>query len=169
LKAQSIDSSEAQLEGIEKLEAEPPADGDSPAEFLDKLQLGWSALGKTAFTGKPESKLSDTALTGVIAGLAMIWFLDNSCQEKPPEVANLPASEPMPLHNYSAEHSTDRATTNRGHTARASATPTPTLELTPEQNLIASIENQVAEITDRYADGLIQSIQATSASNYQSR
>jgi len=38
-------------------------------------------------------------------------------------------------------------------------TPTPTLELTPE-NLIASIENQVAEITDRYADGLIQSIQA---------
>jgi len=34
------------------------------------------------------------------------------------------------------------------------------LELTPEQNLIASIENQVAEITDSYADGLIQSIQA---------
>jgi len=36
-------------------------------------------------------------------------------------------------------------------------TPTPTFELTPEQNLIASIENQVAEITG-YADGLIQSI-----------
>jgi hypothetical protein len=34
------------------------------------------------------------------------------------------------------------------------------LELTPEQNLIASIENQIAEISDRYADGLIQSIQA---------
>jgi len=49
-------------------------------------------------------------------------------------------------------------------------TPTPTLELTPEQNLIASIENQVAEITDRYADGLIQSIQANfQSSNYQSR
>ena len=38
-------------------------------------------------------------------------------------------------------------------------TPSPTLELTPEQNLIASIENQVAEITDHFADGLIQSIQ----------
>jgi hypothetical protein len=33
------------------------------------------------------------------------------------------------------------------------------VELTPEQTLIAAIENQVAEISDRFADGLIQSIQ----------
>jgi hypothetical protein len=39
-------------------------------------------------------------------------------------------------------------------------TPTPTVELTPEQTLIAGIENQVTEITDHYANGLIQSIQA---------
>jgi|GEM_PF-462187 len=35
--------------------------------------------------------------------------------------------------------------------------PTP---LTPEQTLIASIQNRVAEITSQYADGLIRSIQA---------
>ncbi|WP_088240099.1 hypothetical protein [Calothrix rhizosoleniae] len=43
-------------------------------------------------------------------------------------------------------------------------TPTPTpskkIVLTPEQTLIAAIENKVAEISDRFASGLIQSIQA---------
>lgn len=38
-------------------------------------------------------------------------------------------------------------------------TPPPEPVLTPEQNLIAAIENQVAELTESYADGLIQSIQ----------
>jgi len=32
--------------------------------------------------------------------------------------------------------------------------------LTPEQNLIASIQNQVAEVSDRFAEGLIKSIKA---------
>ncbi len=32
--------------------------------------------------------------------------------------------------------------------------------MTPEQTLIAAIENQVAEISDRFASGLIKSIQA---------
>ncbi len=39
-------------------------------------------------------------------------------------------------------------------------TPEPVVELTPEQTLIAAIENQVALVSDRFADGLIQSIQA---------
>lgn len=39
-------------------------------------------------------------------------------------------------------------------------TPTPTLVLTPEQTLIAAIQNQVAEVSDRFASGLIKSIQA---------
>jgi len=42
-------------------------------------------------------KLSDTALTGVIAGLAMILVLDNLLLPgKPPEVANLPAGRAPP-------------------------------------------------------------------------
>lgn len=38
--------------------------------------------------------------------------------------------------------------------------PPPKLDLTPEQSLIAAIQDQVAEITNQYANGLIQSIQA---------
>jgi len=36
----------------------------------------------------------------------------------------------------------------------------PPLKLTPEQKLIARIQDQVAEITDQYVNGLIQSVQA---------
>ncbi len=39
-------------------------------------------------------------------------------------------------------------------------TPLPVPQLTPEQNLIASIQNQVREITKQYTDGLVDSIQA---------
>jgi len=38
--------------------------------------------------------------------------------------------------------------------------PPPAPELTPEQSLIAGIQNQVAEITSKYGNGLIQSIDA---------
>lgn len=36
----------------------------------------------------------------------------------------------------------------------------PPLKLTPEQTLIAQIQDQVAEVSDRYVNGLIQSVQA---------
>jgi hypothetical protein len=39
-------------------------------------------------------------------------------------------------------------------------TPTPVIELTPEQALIAAIQNQVAEISDRFSTNLIKSVQA---------
>ncbi|NEO28368.1 MAG: hypothetical protein F6K03_16180, partial [Kamptonema sp. SIO4C4] len=38
--------------------------------------------------------------------------------------------------------------------------PSKPVQLTPEQNLIAAIQDQVSEITNEYAEGLIQSIQA---------
>lgn len=38
--------------------------------------------------------------------------------------------------------------------------PEPVIELTPEQTLIASIQEQIAQVSDRFADGLIQSVQA---------
>ncbi|HBB30960.1 MAG TPA: hypothetical protein DDZ80_08645 [Cyanobacteria bacterium UBA8803] len=61
--------------------------------------------------------------------------------ETPPE---LPAPEPEPP----------------TETAEPPAPEPPPLELTPEQSLIAGIQNQVAEITEQYANGLIKSIQA---------
>jgi len=41
-----------------------------------------------------------------------------------------------------------------------SIAPAPPIALTPEQALVAAIQAQVADITNQYADGLIQSIQA---------
>ncbi|MDM9383372.1 hypothetical protein QUB80_22015 [Chlorogloeopsis sp. ULAP01] len=69
-----------------------------------------------------------------------------STQEAPPpteEITPPPSPEPEPE-----------------ITATPTPTPTPTLVLTPEQTLIAAIENQVAQVSDRIASGLIQSIQA---------
>ena len=178
LKIQSIKALQSTigvLQGlVEKLET--PAAATLSADkktrkpsFLDKLQLGWSAaLGKIR-SFLPENlnqKLSDTALTGFIAGIAVILVWTTSViPGKPSEVANLPPSEQVPP---PANITTPPELTAPAEPQPIEITPPPepvptqppTLELTPEQNLIASIENQVAEISNSYADGLIQSIQA---------
>lgn len=178
LKIQSIKALQSTigvLQGlVEKLEA--PAAATLSADkktrkpfFLDKLQLGWSAaLGKIR-SFLPENlnqKLSDTALTGFIVGIAvtLVWTT-SVIPGKPSEVANLPPSEQVPP---PANITTPPELTAPAEPQPIEITPPPepvptqppTLELTPEQNLIASIENQVAEISNSYADGLIQSIQA---------
>lgn len=190
LKTQSIKVLRGTIQVLEgvlvKLEAEPPAGTRKPATTrepsLNKLQMGWSAVLARIRSFLPEnlsSKLPDTALTGIIAGVAVIVVWTSSVLPgKPSEVANVPPSEPGKTANVTTPSEpvpTPNVTAPPELTAPAEPqpieiapppepepvpTPTPTLELTPEQNLIASIENQVAEITDRYADGLIQSIQA---------
>lgn len=176
LKTQSIKALQGTigvLEGlVEKLAAESPVgkmpsgEGVRQPSFLNKLQLGWSAaLEKIRSLLPALNQLSDTVLTGLVAGviILLVWTTSALLPGNSPEVANVPASEQAPPTNM---------TTPPELTAPAAPepievtplppvpTPTPTLELTPEQNLIASIENQVAEISDRYADGLIQLIQA---------
>lgn len=164
------------LEGVVvKLEAAPAA--DTTPSFLDKSQNWWgAALGKirSLLPEDISSNLSNTALTGIIAGVAVILFWTTSAllpgKPQPSEVASVPASKPIPAPTITAA---PELTTPPELAAPAAPeaievtpspepepSPTPVVELTPEQNLIASIENQVAEISDRYADGLIQSIQA---------
>lgn len=190
LKAQSIKALRGTigvLEGVlEKLEAKPPA-GTLPttgetSSFLDKLQIWWSAALANIRSLLPESlnqKLSNTALTSIVAGMAviMVWTTSVLLPGKPTEVANAPPAEQVPSANITnvppAEQVPPANITTPPELIAPAApqpieiapqpepvpTPSPTLELTPEQNLIASIENQVAEITDHFADGLIQSIQ----------
>ena len=185
LKAQSILALRGTirvLEGVaQKLEAEPPSSGTTPV-FLDKILMGWSAALAKIRSLLPEnlsSKLSDTALTGIIAGIAVIvvWTTSALLPGKPPSVASVPPSEQVPAPTITtppeltapAEPEPIEVTPSPEPapepievtpSPELTPSPTPTLELTPEQNLIASIENQIAEISDRYADGLIQSIQA---------
>jgi hypothetical protein len=97
-------------------------------------------------------KLSDWALTGAIAGIVVVLLVatatllpDTPAQvaKAPPNTINTPPElkapkEPQPV----------------------DVEPPPAPELTPEQSLIAAIQEQVAEVTDRYGNGLIQSIEA---------
>lgn len=170
------------LEGtVEKLETATPAGSDETPSFLQQLQLRWGGLLRTIRLFLPSNlstKLSDTALTGIIAGIAVIlvWTTATVFTGKPTEVATVPpvekvpaptptittppesvAPEPQPPEEITPPPKVEVPPTPE---PIPTPTPTPTIELTPEQALIAAIENQVAEISDRIASGLIQSIQA---------
>jgi hypothetical protein len=77
-----------------------------------------------------------------------------------------PFLAPLPQPSPSAELSAPEATGSpalSGPSASdppASPPPVPPLKLSPEQKLIASIQDQVAEVSNQYLDGLIQSVQA---------
>ena len=199
------------LEGVAvKLEEGSPTTTPS---WLDKLQGGWSAvLGKirSVLPSNLSSKLSNTALTGIIAGISIILVWTTSVLPgKPTEVAVPPASpdpsvpSPSPNITTSPDPSVPSPSPNITTSPDPSVpspspnittspepepipsiptppeltspaepqpievipspepepTPPPTVELTPEQTLIAAIENQVAGVSDRFAAGLIQSIQ----------
>lgn len=179
LKAQSIKALRGTIRVLEglvaKLEAEP-APGTTP-NFLDNILNGWGAVLKKIRSFLPEnlSALSNTALTGIIAGTAVILVWTTSVllpgKPQPTVVANIPDSEPAPTPTITPPPELTAPTAPEPVEVtpepievtpppEPEPSPAPLVQLTPEQNLIASIQNQVAEISDRYADGLIQSIQA---------
>ncbi len=161
---------------VVKLETEPAPGTEATPGF-------WSGLlGKIrAFLPVSLSaKLSDTALTGVIAGIAvlLVWTSTNVFTPKPPEVATLPPSQEKivppveeippasidtPPQTETPEIAPPEEITPEPEPEPIPTpipTPTPLVELTPEETLIAAIENQVAQISDRFTEGLIKSIQA---------
>ena len=205
------------LEGVAtKLETESPAATTEPS--------WWSTILGKIRSLLPEnlsSKFSDTALTSIIAGIAVILVWATSsllfgkpsevttapiAPEQPPEIATAPDPEPVPTPTISIspepeqqpkvatapdsepEQPPEIATapelepipiptipTPPELSAPAQPepveetpllqpepepTPTPVVELTPEQTLIAAIENRVAEVSNGFADNLIESIQA---------
>jgi hypothetical protein len=98
------------------------------------------------------SKLSDWALIGAIGGVLvlLLWTSAGLISRKPAEVATIPAPAIPTPPELTAPTSPEPVPIE----------PVPPPVLTPEQELIASIENQVAEITQQYGDGLVQSLQA---------
>ncbi len=156
--------------------APDPTPVSSPESMLDKLRpkleqlQGWwnVALGKIR-SWLPESlqKLSDTALTGAVAGILVIllWTTSALLPGKPAKVANVPPSQrDLPTTNLTAPP--ELSAPEKPQPVEVSppppepvATPSPTPELSPEQQLIAEIQTQVTEIGNQYADRLIQSVQ----------
>ncbi|MDZ8186712.1 MAG: hypothetical protein RMX96_17915 [Nostoc sp. ChiSLP02] len=186
---------------VQKLETAPPPGTEQAPGFLQQLQSRWAGLLRTVRLFLPSdlsTKVSDTALTGILAGIAVIlvWTTTTIFTGKPTEVATLPpveevptptptittppesvAPEPQPPEEVTpapeeitpspeAQQPPEEITPTPEPepevtpTLTPTPTPTPAVELTPEQALIVAIENQVGEISDRIASGLIKSIQA---------
>lgn len=122
---------------------------------FDKLQAFWDATLTKVRSLLPAAwnqKLSDWALTSAIAGIVVVIMVttaallpETPAQEAkaPPNTIDAPPELKAPKPPQPVE-----------------VIPPPEPELTPEQSLVASIQQQVAEITDRYGNGLIQSIEA---------
>ncbi|MFN6483899.1 MULTISPECIES: hypothetical protein [unclassified Nostoc] len=181
---------------VEKLETAPPPGSEEKPGFFEQLQLRWGGLLRTIRLFLPSNlstKLSDTVLTGIVTGVAVIlvWATTTVLTAKPTEVATVPPVEEVPIptptitippESVAPEPQPPEEITPPPEvqitpptpspepeliptptpipTPIPTSTPTPIIELTPEQALIAAIENQVAEISDRIASGLIKSIQA---------
>ncbi len=84
-----------------KLETEPLPGSEEKPGFLQKLQQVWiSILGKLRLIlpAKFSAKLSDTALTGIISGLALMVFLitSNLFGSKPSQVATVTPHTEIP-------------------------------------------------------------------------
>lgn len=154
----------------------------SPASFesiadklrpkLEQLQGWWNkTLGKIR-SWLPESinqKLSNTALTGAIVGVLVILFWTTSAlfPGKPSRVASVPPSQPSLPATGDLTTPPELSAPENSQSVEVSppspepvATPSPILELSPEQQLVADIQTQVTEIGNQYVDCLIQSVQA---------
>ncbi|PMB43127.1 hypothetical protein CEN41_13680 [Fischerella thermalis CCMEE 5330] len=158
---------------VDKLETESPP-GDVSLNWWSRLLAKIRSYLPANFS----EKLSDTALTGAIAIFAVIlvWATSTIFPGKPTEIATTPSTSPTPLTSPSPTEEPTVAETPPPEEEptpipepepEVTPTPTPTIDnqpativLTPEQILIATIENQVAEVSDRFASGLIKSIQA---------
>jgi hypothetical protein len=154
-----------------------------------KLRGWWQQLLGWVRSRLPESanqKLSDTALSGAIVGSAFIlfWLTSAILSPKPTPVAIVPSPTPSPVQviptpsispvPIAAPTPTPippevkapeveqpvKSVPSPAPSPMSKPSPTPTLVLTPEQRLIAAIQDQVAEVTEQYANGLIRSVQA---------
>ncbi|HHP7245572.1 MAG TPA: hypothetical protein ACFE0H_12880 [Elainellaceae cyanobacterium] len=103
--------------------------------------------------------------TLVILLVVLSWGIPGPSSAQAPErVQPSPIQAPSTADETPAMEKSDSSMLSSDRLGEQSETraaeSSPPLELTPEQSLIAAIQEEVAEITSQYADGLIQSVQA---------
>ncbi|HEY9606586.1 MAG TPA: hypothetical protein V6C85_33565, partial [Allocoleopsis sp.] len=122
---------------------------------FNKVQAFWdTTLTKIRSFLPPawNEKLSDWGLTGAIAGIIVLILVTTAAllPDTPAQVAKAPPN--------TIEAPPELKAPKKPQPVEPEPLPTP--ELTPEQSLIAAIQQQVADITDRYGSGLIRSVEA---------
>lgn len=157
-----------------------PSETETPvAEKELETQIDWWRR----FLGKIRSllpaaigrRLSDLALTGILSAIATTVVLTSVVLLLPQQPTQIEEIVPAPEESSIAEETIPEPeeeitpTPLPTETPPAAEAPTetqpeaetpPQFQLTPEQSLIAAIQEQVAEITNRYAEDLILSIEA---------
>ncbi len=182
---------------IARIESSPPVDATNN---FAQVQQFWSAILAPIRFLLPRNlseKLSDLGLTGIIAGLLAVVVWTTTLFSHQPQVAIIPP-EPEPVVTTFEPEQTitppeliapaeESKSIEVIPTPEIEVTPTPEIEvtpipeeveptlkveLTPEQSLIASIQEQITQASDsasapgnglRISDGLIQSVQANFA------
>jgi outer membrane biosynthesis protein TonB len=161
-----------------KSEPTQPTITDRVLPSFRTLQRFWDGLLEKVRNLLPNAfseKLNDWGLTAIIAAVivALLWtgvgllLLPEPASEVA-QVPETPTSEVEPqvdVETKTNESPTLDIETPEAVTAPAEPkvvknVPPPKPKLTPEQGLIAAIQNQVSEITNEYAEGLIESIEA---------
>lgn len=112
------------------------------------------------------AKLSDQVLGGIVVGVLLVglWLFSSLLSlggDRPATVSNSSREVPaMPSMSTPAPQLTLPTTAPFQLPEASTDSPPLPLNLPPEQSLIAAIQEQVADITGEYEEGLIQSIQA---------
>ncbi len=146
---------------------------EQPQPALEELR-GWDKiLWRVRDRAPLTQSLPDWVLTTVLVGgtLAIVWgavaiipdqLLDSSSSSSPDAEVSEKPEPPIPLPEEKPVDSKPEVTPKETPQPKSKPEPQPEAEpeLTPEQGLIAAIQEQVSEITTRYAEGLIESIEA---------
>lgn len=158
---------------VEKLEAQAPTEASQPETATEPLR-GWDKILRQVRTKFPLlQSLPDFLLTTLLVGasLAVVWgavaiipeglFSSTPSSPSEEEVSQQPEKPEAPIPPpETREEPQPEITPEKPSESVEETEPEPEPELTPEQGLIAAIQEQVSEITTRYAEGLIESIEA---------
>ncbi|MDH6099965.1 hypothetical protein NWP21_14175 [Anabaenopsis sp. FSS-46] len=153
---------------VVKLETPVLPGSEETPRFWQGLVIQWNRFLRQVRLFLPSNvsnNLSDAVLSGILAMItvAVMWstvsiFMQNQTEVATvAPVAEVPAPIPEPIPTPEVIPEPEAIPTPE---VIPEPQPIPILKLTPEETLIAAIKNQVAEISDRFASGLIQSIQA---------
>lgn len=157
---------------VQRLETEPVTEEDTSTQPPVEELRGWDKILRQLRDRAPITRsLPDGLLTTILVGgsVAIVWgtvalIPDNLFQESPPSSSETEISQqpeqpksPIPPPEETVESPPEITVTSE---PQSNPEPQPEPELPPEQGLIAAIQEQVSEITTRYAEGLIESIEA---------